>query len=61
LALKPGGLHVIDDMLPQPTWPEGHAPKVERLIAELESRGDLILVKMNWASGITVAARRLRG
>jgi hypothetical protein len=30
--LKPGGLYVIDDMLPQPNWPEGHAAKAEVLI-----------------------------
>ena len=55
--LKSGGLYVIDDMLPQTNWPEGHAPKVERLIAELESRTDLVLTKLNWASGIIVAAK----
>ena len=25
--LNPGGLYVIDDMLPQPNWPDGHAAK----------------------------------
>jgi predicted O-methyltransferase YrrM len=34
-ALKSGGLYVIDDMLPQSNWPEGHEMKVERLIIEL--------------------------
>ncbi len=33
--LRPGGLYVIDDLLPQPTWPQGHAAKVPKLIAEL--------------------------
>lgn len=34
LALvKPGGLYITDDMLPQANWPEGHAPKVAALIA----------------------------
>lgn len=28
--LKPGGFYIIDDMLPQPSWPEGHAPKILR-------------------------------
>ena len=54
--LKPGGFYVIDDMLPQPTWPEDHPPKVERLISELEGRKDLLLTKMNWGSGIILAA-----
>src|SRR5579875_237996 len=26
--IKPGGFYIIDDMLPQPTWPEAHAAKV---------------------------------
>ncbi len=55
--LKPGGLYVIDDMLAQPTWPEDHPPKVERLIADLESRSDLVLTKMNWGTGILVVVR----
>ncbi len=36
--IKPGGLYVIDDMLPQPNWPDDHAPKVAELIAALERR-----------------------
>ncbi|RPI41980.1 MAG: methyltransferase domain-containing protein, partial [Betaproteobacteria bacterium] len=24
--LRPGGIYIVDDLLPQPTWPEGHAP-----------------------------------
>ena len=28
--LRRGGLYVIDDLLPQPNWPEGHAPRVRR-------------------------------
>ncbi len=45
--LKRGGIYIIDDMLPQPTWPGDHPPKVERLISELEDRQDLVLTKMN--------------
>lgn len=30
--LRPGGVYVIDDLLPQAGWPEGHAPNVPRLI-----------------------------
>ncbi len=43
--LQPGGLYVIDDLLPQPTWDDDHAPKVARLIAELEQRADLQTVQ----------------
>lgn len=56
--LKPGGLYVVDDMLPQPSWPEGHAAKVPALIRQLESRPDLLLVKLHWATGVIVASKR---
>ena len=56
-SLKVGGLYVIDDMLPQPNWPEGHASKASQLISVLESRGNLMVTKMNWSTGVIVAAR----
>lgn len=59
LALvSPSGLYVIDDMLPQPNWPEGHAEKVGHLVAALEQRSDFHMTKLSWASGIIVAVRR---
>ncbi|MGD0464707.1 MAG: class I SAM-dependent methyltransferase [Tepidisphaeraceae bacterium] len=56
--LKRGGLYVIDDMLPQPSWPDGHAAKVPALIRRLEAHPDLVLAKMGWATGIIIAAKR---
>jgi predicted O-methyltransferase YrrM len=56
--LKPGGLYLIDDMLPQANWPEGHAEKAEKLIADLESRIDLVTSKLVWASGVMVVVKR---
>lgn len=55
--LRVGGIYVIDDLLPQPNWPEDHAPKVPALIAELESRRDLVTTKLAWASGLMIAVR----
>jgi predicted O-methyltransferase YrrM len=55
--LKPSGIYAIDDMLPQPNWPEGHVDKVERLISTLEQRTDLRIIKMSWASGIIIAIK----
>lgn len=55
--LKTGGLYVIDDLLPQPNWPDGHASKVKALLAELERREDLTLTKLNWSTGIIIATR----
>jgi predicted O-methyltransferase YrrM len=51
------GLYVIDDMLPQPNWPEGHAEKVANLIATLERREDFIVTKLSWASGVVIATK----
>ena len=56
--LRPGGLYVVDDLLPQPNWPEGHAAKVERFLAELLGRGDLVLTPLAWSTGIIVATLR---
>lgn len=56
--LRPGGLYVIDDMLPQPNWPEGHQARVDDLVGRLESHPDLVVTRLSWASGLVVAARR---
>ncbi len=56
--LNPGGLYVIDDMLPQPNWPEGHQEKVRTLIDTLEQRSDLYLTKQHWATGIIIAVKK---
>jgi predicted O-methyltransferase YrrM len=58
LSLLPiGGVYVIDDMLPQDNWPEGHDAKVEQLLVRLAGDRRFQLVKMSWASGIVVAVR----
>jgi len=56
--LNKGGLYIIDDMLPQPNWPEGHAEKASNLVDYLESRKDLLLVKQSWATGIIIAVKK---
>jgi len=55
--LKRGGVYVIDDMNPQPTWPPGHELKVADLLSSLLNRRELQLTKLSWASGIVVATR----
>ncbi len=56
--LKVGGFYIIDDMLAQPNWPEGHQEKVKNLIDYLENREDLTLTKLNWSTGIVMAVKR---
>jgi len=56
--LKSSGFYIIDDMLLQPNWPEGHADRVDDFISSLEKRNDLILTKMNWSTGIIIAVKK---
>lgn len=55
--LKRGGLYVIDDMLPQQNWPDGHAQRADELISILEKREDLIITKLNWSTGIIIGTK----
>ncbi len=55
--LRPGGFYIVDDMLPQPNWPEGHQEKALALIQTLENREDLWVLKQHWASGIIICVK----
>ncbi|MFF9073780.1 O-methyltransferase [Streptomyces sp. NPDC014872] len=55
--LKPGALYIVDDMLPQATWPEGHQPRVNGFLEQLPEVPNWRATPMNWASGLVVAAR----
>ena len=56
--LKKGAFYIIDDMLPQPNWPDGHAEKADKLMDDLIARKDLVITKQHWASGIIVAVKK---
>lgn len=56
--LSHGGLYIVDDMLPQPNWPEGHQEKALAFIEYLESRDDLWIVKQHWATGMIIGVKR---
>lgn len=56
-VVKPGGFYVIDDMLPQPNWPEGHQSRVDSLLATLSELDDFFVAPISWASGVVVAVR----
>ena len=55
--LNRGGIYFGDDLLPQPNWPEGHAPRVPALIEDLEGRSGFVATKMAWASGLMMVVR----
>ena len=56
--LKKGGFYILDDMLPQPNWPEGHQEKASRLIAYLDTREDLTLTRQVWSTGIILIVKK---
>jgi predicted O-methyltransferase YrrM len=56
--LNPGGLYILDDMLPQSNWPDGHQEKAVRLLQTLEAREDLLLTSQAWATGIIIGVKR---
>ncbi|MDJ0347096.1 hypothetical protein QMK19_36970 [Streptomyces sp. H10-C2] len=55
--LEPGGLYIVDDLLPQATWPTGHQDRVDDFLAHLPDRLNLICTQLRWASGLVVGAR----
>jgi predicted O-methyltransferase YrrM len=55
--LKVGGFYVIDDMLPQSNWPDGHAEKADKLIQYLEGLDYIQLTKLNWSTGVIIITR----
>jgi len=55
--LKVGGFYVIDDMLPQENWPEGHAIKVKALMHALHEREDTRVSQLDWASGVMIVTK----
>ncbi len=56
--LNPGGFFILDDMLPQPNWPEGHDVKSEKLRSDLLARKDLHVVNQDWATGIMIGVKK---
>jgi predicted O-methyltransferase YrrM len=56
--VKPGGMFLVDDMLPQPNWPAGHDAKVAELIAELEGLPDFCVTKLSWSTGLVLCVKR---
>lgn len=56
--LNRGALYIIDDMLPQPNWPDGHHEKAIQLLETLEQRNDLFVTKQSWATGIVICVKK---
>src|SRR5437773_535180 len=52
-----GGIYFIDDLLPQPNWPDGHSPRIPALIRDLENRPGFVMTKLAWATGLMILVR----
>ncbi|MBT1105106.1 class I SAM-dependent methyltransferase [Streptomyces sp. ARC12] len=55
--LEPGGLYVVDDLLPQRTWPSDHQARVDGFLAHLPERSNMLGTAVTWASGLLVGTR----
>ena len=55
--LNPGGLYIVDDLLPVPDWEPDHAYRVTALINTLEKRHDLRVTQLSWSVGLLIAAK----
>lgn len=49
--------YVVDELLPQPTWPAGHQPRVDTLAAELTGLDGWRSVGIDDGTGILTCAR----
>jgi predicted O-methyltransferase YrrM len=56
--VKTGGFYIIDDMMPQPNWPEGHGEKAQALIERLAADERFVMLPMPWSTGIIVLVRK---
>jgi predicted O-methyltransferase YrrM len=57
-VVKVGGFYVIDDMLPQPNWPEGHAEKATELLDEISLDPRFFMLPIPWSTGLVVLVRK---
>ncbi|MFD8598557.1 O-methyltransferase [Kitasatospora sp. NPDC059646] len=56
--LAPGGHYLVDDLLPQPTWPAGHAEAVAALVDRLTTDPRLHATHLDCSTGLLLATRR---
>lgn len=56
--IKTGGFYVLDDLLPQPNWPEGHGTKVANLMYHLSADPRFSMVPLTWSTGVAILVRR---
>lgn len=55
--IKIGGYYLIDDLLAQPNWPEGHQDNVNKLIETLKNKNEFVYTILNWSTGLILFTR----
>ena len=55
--LAPGGLYIVDDLLPQKSWPPGHENAVAAFVSHIRSRPDIRVTALDWASGLLLVVK----
>lgn len=55
--LGPGGIYVVDDMLPQPNWPADHAPKAAALLETLSRVPGFATTRLSWSTGLVLCVK----
>lgn len=56
-VLKPGGIYVVDDMLPQPNWPDDHAPNAAALLERLLRLPGFAITQLGWSTGLVLCVK----
>jgi predicted O-methyltransferase YrrM len=55
--LKKGGFYVVDDLLPQANWPDGHASRIPPLLESLAHNNSLAICPIAWSTGLVIAVK----
>jgi predicted O-methyltransferase YrrM len=56
--VKDGGFYVVDDMMEQPNWPQGHDQKAGDLRAYFLAHKDFYVTEIAWSTGMMLGAKR---
>jgi len=55
--VAPGGIYLVDDMLPQRNWPDGHDVKAAALRRRLSSLAGFQVTTLDWSTGLIICVR----
>jgi hypothetical protein len=49
---------MVDDLLPQPNWPEGHQKKVNDFLTFMKSQPQFITTQLTLSTGVLLAVKK---